>query len=45
MHEQPEPTEEEQEQAPQRVPDEEPDRDPRTEDPDSRSPEDPIHDA
>jgi hypothetical protein len=43
MHEHPEPTEEEQEQAPQRLPDEEPERDERAAGGDP--PEEPIHEA
>jgi hypothetical protein len=42
MHEQPEPTEEEEQATPSRVPEEEPERDPRTEDPDVRDPEEPV---
>jgi hypothetical protein len=43
VHEQPDATEEEQEQAPQRIPVEEPDRDERT--PDADEPEEPTDDA
>lgn len=48
VHEQPEPTEEEQEQTPERLEEEEPDRDPRQgggEVPGNRLPEEPIHEA
>jgi hypothetical protein len=48
MHEQPEPTEEEQEQTPDRLEEEEPDRDARQgvgEVPGDRPPEEPIHEA
>jgi hypothetical protein len=48
VHEQPEPTDEEQEQTPGRLEEEEPDRDPRQgggEVPGDRPPEEPIHEA
>jgi hypothetical protein len=43
VHEQPQPTEDEQEQAPERISEEEPERDERTTDGDE--PEEPIHEA
>jgi hypothetical protein len=48
MHEQREPTEEEEEQTPERLEEEEPERDERAEGgelPGDRSPEEPIHEA
>jgi hypothetical protein len=43
VHEQPQPTEEEQEQAPERVADEEPERDERSADEDETG--EPVHEA
>jgi len=43
VHEQPQPTEEEQEQAPERVPEEEPERDERSAE--DGETEEPIHEA